>query len=50
MKPDFSNSATNELSMNCSGLAVLPDGLTAKLSSVCMPAAETYGACSQTLA
>ena len=28
MNPDFSNSATNELSMNCSGLAVLPAGLT----------------------
>ena len=41
MKPDFSSSATNELSMNCSGLAVLPAGFTEKLSKVCMPAEET---------
>ncbi len=41
MKPDFSSSATNELSINCSGLAVLPAGLTEKFSIVCMPAADT---------
>ena len=41
MKPDFSSSATNELSMNCSGFAVLAAGLMANLSTVCMPAVET---------
>ena len=30
MNPDLSNSATNELSINCSGFAVFPAGLTAK--------------------
>ena len=31
MKPDFSNSVTNELSMNCSGFAVLPDWVDGKI-------------------
>ena len=41
MNPDFSSSATNELSINCSGLAVLPAGLMEKFSKVCMADTET---------
>lgn len=41
MKPEFSSSAINELSINCSGLLLLAFGLVAKLSSVCTAAEET---------
>ena len=41
MKPDLSNSATNELSMNCSGLVVLALGLMAKSNTACIAAVET---------
>src|SRR5262249_33055082 len=43
MKPDSSSSATKELSMNCSGFAVLPAGLTEKFNKVCMPRRRHVG-------